>query len=173
MNLPKPRIKATKKIGDTLVHKLAWGAEGGGEWLEDDWFATMSEDLTPETTNVTCNTRKSRDKRERRHTVGVFIGAFPCGVIVIGKTGAKSHKTFVRKGISLIAQDLLKNYTQKTGFQRDFFKVFSKTVADLQWSHFNDLKVCKKLDHFPHVSYFCEYSDPHCLIIYACTHYKA
>ena len=109
MNLPKPRIKATKKIGDTLVHKLAWGAEGGGEWLEDDWFATMSEDLTPETTNVTCNTRKSRDKRERRHTVGVFIGAFPCGVIVIGKTGAKSHKTFVRNGISLIAQYLLKN----------------------------------------------------------------
>ena len=50
--------------------------------------------------------------------------------------------------------------------------MFSKTVADLQWSHFNDLKVCKKLDYFPHVSYFCEYSDPHCLIIYACTHYK-
>ena len=41
MNLPKPRIKATKKIGDTLVHKLAWGAEGGGEWLEDDWFARV------------------------------------------------------------------------------------------------------------------------------------
>ena len=128
MNLPKPRIKATKKIGDTLVHKLAWGAEGGGEWLEDDWFATMSEDLTPETTNVTCNTRKSRDKRERRHTVGVFIGAFPCGVIVIGKTGAKSHKTFVRNGISLNAQDLLKNYTQKTGFQRDFSKCFPRQL---------------------------------------------
>ena len=96
--------------------------------LEDDWFATMSEDLTPETTNVTCNTRKSRDKRERRHTVGVFIGAFPCGVIVIGKTGAKSHKTFVRKGISLIAQDLLKNYTQKTGFQRDFSKCFPRQL---------------------------------------------
>ena len=97
MNLPKPRIKATKKIGDTLVHKLAWGAEGGGEWLEDDWFATMSEDLTPETTNVTCNTRKSRDKRERRHTVGVFIGAFPCGVIVIGKTGANNTKHLSEK----------------------------------------------------------------------------
>ena len=43
---------------------------------------------------------------------------------------------------------------------------------DLQWSHFNDLKVCKKLEYFPHVSYSCEYSDPHCLTIYACTHYK-
>ena len=32
---------------------------------------------------VTCNTRKSRDKTSRRHTVGVFVGAFPCGTIVL------------------------------------------------------------------------------------------
>jgi hypothetical protein len=29
----------------------------------------------------TCNTRKSRDKRERRHTVGLFLGAYPCGIV--------------------------------------------------------------------------------------------
>ena len=33
--------------------------------------------------SVSCNTRKSRDKRERRHTVGVFVGAYPCGTIVL------------------------------------------------------------------------------------------
>ena len=31
-----------------------------------------------------CNTRKSRDKRENVHSVGVFVGAYPCGVIVLG-----------------------------------------------------------------------------------------
>ena len=82
--LPKPKIKHTKKIGETLLHKLSWGDEAGGEWLEDDWFQTLSENLISESTNVSCNTRKSRDKRERRHTVGVFLGAFPCGIIVIG-----------------------------------------------------------------------------------------
>ena len=32
---------------------------------------------------MNCNTRKSRDKRERRHTVGLLVGAYPCGTIVI------------------------------------------------------------------------------------------
>ena len=92
--LPKPRIKHTKKIGETLLHKLSWGDEAGGEWLEDDWFQVLSENLTSESTNVSCNTRKSRDKRERRHTVGVFLGAFPCGIIVIGKRVLKGHNVF-------------------------------------------------------------------------------
>ena len=89
--LPKPKIKHTKQVGGTLIHKLSWGNEVGGEWLEDDWFQTLSENLTSESTNVSCNTRKSRDKRERRHTVGVFLGAFPCGIIVIGKLVLKYH----------------------------------------------------------------------------------
>ena len=82
--LPKPRIKHTKKIGDTLIHKLSWGDEAGGEWLEEDFFNALTVDGESLSTNVSCNTRKSRDKRERRHTVGVFIGAYPCGTIVIG-----------------------------------------------------------------------------------------
>ena len=44
--LPKPKIKHAKKIGETLIHKLSWGDEAGGEWLEDDWFETLSENLT-------------------------------------------------------------------------------------------------------------------------------
>ena len=34
--------------------------------------------------DVTCNTRKSRDKTaDRRHSVGIFVGALPCGRIVL------------------------------------------------------------------------------------------
>ena len=36
--LPKPKIKHAKKIGETLIHKLSWGDEAGGEWLEDDLY---------------------------------------------------------------------------------------------------------------------------------------
>ena len=44
--LPKPKIKHAKKIGETLIHKLSWGDEAGGEWLEDDLIETLSENLT-------------------------------------------------------------------------------------------------------------------------------
>ena len=81
--MPKPKIKHTKKVGGEIFHKLAWGDEKGGEWIEEDLFEALIAE--GETSTTTCNTRKSRDKRERKHTVGVFIGAFPCGVIVIGE----------------------------------------------------------------------------------------
>ena len=69
--MPKPKIKHTKKVGDEIFHKLAWGDEKGGEWIEEDLFeALIAED---ETSTTTCNTRKSRDKRERKHTVGAEV----------------------------------------------------------------------------------------------------
>ena len=30
-----------------------------------------------------CNTRKDRDKRVCRHSFGVFIGCWPCGVVTM------------------------------------------------------------------------------------------
>ena len=30
-----------------------------------------------------CNTRKDRDKRVSRHSFGVFIGCWPCGVVTM------------------------------------------------------------------------------------------
>ena len=30
-----------------------------------------------------CNTKKTRDKRERRHTVGIMVGTKPCGTVVL------------------------------------------------------------------------------------------
>ena len=83
--LPNPRIKHTKKVGGSEIHLLSFGDDSGDEWLHDDLFKYLSEDgeIMNSNLTVTCNTRKSRDKTCRRHTVGVFVGAFPCGTIVL------------------------------------------------------------------------------------------
>lgn len=85
--LPKPMIKHTKRIGNTEYHYLKWGTQKGGQWLNEDYFKVVTEDgevstmaATPE---VSCGTRKSRDKRVKRHTVGLFVVAYPCGVVVV------------------------------------------------------------------------------------------
>ena len=51
--------------------------------MSQDWFEIANEDgdLTNTVEVNSCNTRKSRDKRERRHTVGIFLGSYPCGII--------------------------------------------------------------------------------------------
>ena len=84
--LPNPKIKHTKKVGGSDVHLLSWGDDTtGDEWLHDNFFHYLSEEgeVLNSNLSVTCNTRKSRDKTSRRHTVGVFVGAFPCGTIVL------------------------------------------------------------------------------------------
>ena len=83
--LPNPRIKHTKKVGGSDIHLLSWGGEAGDEWLHDSFFQILSEDgaILNSNVSVTCNTRKSRDKACRRHTVGIFVGAYPCGTIVL------------------------------------------------------------------------------------------
>ena len=40
-------------------------------------------DLKSTSDFTSCGTRKSRDKRENRHSVGIFVGAFQCGTIVL------------------------------------------------------------------------------------------
>ena len=82
--IPNPKIKHTKKIGDTLIHKLCWGDEEGDEWIDDDFFKIVNDHGESVSMLSSCNTRKSRDKRENAHSVGVFVGAYPCGTIVLG-----------------------------------------------------------------------------------------
>ena len=83
--LPNPRVKHTKKVGGSDIHLLSWGGDDGDEWLHEDFFHYLSDDgeVLNSNLSVTCNTRKSRDKTCRRHTVGVFVGAYPCGTIVL------------------------------------------------------------------------------------------
>ena len=80
-------VKHTKKIGNTKYHYLKWGTEKGGQWLDEDYFKVVTEDgevsTMAATPVVSCGTRKSRDKRVKRHTVGLFVVAYPCGVVVV------------------------------------------------------------------------------------------
>ena len=48
------------------------------EELKESIFDMDMETLVPESK---CNTRKEKDKRVRRHTVGLHIAAWPCGVV--------------------------------------------------------------------------------------------
>ena len=63
--LPNPKIKHSKSIGDTVIHKLSWGDEPGVEWVSDDFFKLLDDNgENIESTLQSCNTRKSRDKRQ-------------------------------------------------------------------------------------------------------------
>ena len=97
--LPNPKIKRSKKAGkDTIYHFLTWEGETGGTWLNDNIF--LEDDVNNlQDVEKSCNTRKDVDKvtifdifitiflisiyfqRSRRHTCGILIGSFPCGVV--------------------------------------------------------------------------------------------
>ena len=82
--LPNPVIKSSKTLANgSSYHYLSWGGGKGGKWMRQDWFEIANSDgeITSAIEVNKCNTRKSRDKRERRHTVGLFLGAFPCGIV--------------------------------------------------------------------------------------------
>ena len=56
-----------------------------GEKLElkngESLFDINEDVLSEEELKSSCNTRKVRDKRDRRHTAGILISAKPCGII--------------------------------------------------------------------------------------------
>ena len=64
--LPNPRIKHSKKTSIGIsYHFLTWEGEAGGQWYVEDFFKLAGGDdeddcLLPE---LSCRTRKSRDKR--------------------------------------------------------------------------------------------------------------
>lgn len=86
--LPDPKIKHVKRAGDEVYYYLSWGDEKvkGNPWKGKNFFALASEDgeivsLLDE--DKSCNTKKTKDKRERRHTVGIMVGTKPCGIVVL------------------------------------------------------------------------------------------
>ena len=79
-DLPRPTIKRSKKVGkNTVYHFLSWEGENGGAWLNEDLF--KEDEINNLNIEGACNTRKDVDKRSRRHTCGILIGAFPCGIV--------------------------------------------------------------------------------------------
>ena len=86
MRLPNPTIKHSKTVGNTKIHFLSWGGKLGGRWLQDaDFFDIVNnvgDNISLQEVD-SCNTRKSRDKLTRRHTVGLFVAVKPCGTVVL------------------------------------------------------------------------------------------
>ena len=70
--IPEPRIKYTKRAGNEVYHYLTWGG-GEGEplsrWVGDSFFSLAAEDgeiVTQLEGDRSCNTKKAKDKRDRR-----------------------------------------------------------------------------------------------------------
>lgn len=86
-NLPKPYIKHVKEVGKgQKYYLLSWeGRKGQEEWIDQDMLS-MYYCKTTEGDLLSCNTVKDRDKRLLRHTCGLLISVYPCGIIPhIGK----------------------------------------------------------------------------------------
>jgi hypothetical protein len=87
--LPKPSVKYTVQVGNgtEVYHHLEWKAShnvGDKELSLKDGetlFDLDQDKLSEEELRSTCNTRKVKDKRDRRHTAGILISATPCGRI--------------------------------------------------------------------------------------------
>ena len=82
--IPKPSIKKSKKVGSGKYHLLSWDNDDKEKWVPDEYFQVLMED--GEVSSViddSCQTRKSRDKRVLRHTVGILVGAYPCGIATL------------------------------------------------------------------------------------------
>ena len=73
--LPEPRIKWTKKAGDEVYHYLSWeGGEGENlsRWVGESFFSLASNDgeiVSQLEEDKSCNTKKTKDKRDRRYYV--------------------------------------------------------------------------------------------------------
>ena len=61
-----------------MFHFLKWGEEDSGEWISECLFKLDSDSVVEEIS--TCNTRKIKEKRDRRHTCGVLVSCKPCGI---------------------------------------------------------------------------------------------
>ena len=89
-SIPDPVIKYSKKSGGETFHYLSWGESDTGDLPQnklvgDNFFSIASEDgeLVSQLDSLSCNTKKTKDKRERRHTVGILVGTKPCGTVVL------------------------------------------------------------------------------------------
>ena len=163
--LPNPKIKHTKKVGGSEIHLLSWEGVEGNEWLHEDYFHYLDEEggILNSNVTVTCNTRKSRDKTSRRHTVGVFVGAFPCGTIVLFDELYDSEGIRQVYGIMVEFMARLDNIENLKEILYDdccHFKVFSEKEKNADQNEITKYlaSVGKHVDRF----HFRNHVDPWC-----------
>ena len=71
MPLPEPKIKYSKRAGDEVYHYLSWegGEDHASRWVGQSFFTLASEDgeiVSQLEEDRSCNTKKTKDKRDRR-----------------------------------------------------------------------------------------------------------
>ena len=71
-----------------MYYYLSWEGEDNqdGQWVGQSFFDLASEDgeiVSQLEDDQSCNTKKTKDKRDRRHTVGIMVGTKPCGTVVL------------------------------------------------------------------------------------------
>ena len=110
--LPVPKIKCQKKLGGQTQYYFNWGEIDGEKssedrWVTEDFFQIASEDgdLVSQMENISCNTKKTKDKRDRRHTVGILVGTKPCGTVVLFNElyGAESVTQVYASGLDYVS----------------------------------------------------------------------
>ena len=84
--IPGPRIKKTKHLanGTEMYIELEWNQKDDTKEVfetEENLFDIDADKLCEDELKSSCNTRKVRDKRDRRHTAGILISTKPCGII--------------------------------------------------------------------------------------------
>ena len=84
--IPGPRINRTTHVsnGTEMYIELEWSQTDLTKKvfeMEESLFDIDADKLCEDEMKSSCNTRKVRDKRNRRHTAGILISARPCGLI--------------------------------------------------------------------------------------------
>ena len=90
--LPLPRVQKTKKVGNTVQHKLVYDDDP----TLDVWVPLSEYTDLGDTVSLSCKTEKDKDKRTHRygvntcemsqflfsrHSGGIFVGSWPCGIV--------------------------------------------------------------------------------------------
>ena len=69
--LPEPRVKHSKRAGDEIYHYLSWDgvSDEPSQWVGDSFFKIAADDgelVSQFENDNSCNTQKTKDKRDRR-----------------------------------------------------------------------------------------------------------
>ena len=69
--LPEPRVKHSKRAGDEIYHYLSWDgvSDEPSQWVGDSFFKIAADDgelVSQFENDNSCNTHKTKDKRDRR-----------------------------------------------------------------------------------------------------------
>ena len=172
--LPDPTIKHVKRAGDETYYYLSWGNDRvkGNPWKGKDFFTLASEDgelVDQLDDDKTCNTIKTKDKRERRHTAGIMVGTKPCGTVVLFDEIYRSESLSQVYGmlieyvanLPLSGRDKLKHLLYDDACHLKKFSEDSKRAGQNEFTQFF-ASVPKHVDNFHFKNHVDAWCHQHC-----------